>query len=82
MSSFETTSRVPMRWKTVASVPESFGLEKAKEVFKSGLYWSCINLKETDKTNVYEVGNKRGFFPNMKLEIKKGRITIKRQVAK
>ena len=67
-----------MKWKTIASVPVHFGLEKAKDAFKKGLYWSDFRLQETEKAGVYMVGNSKCFFPNMKLETKKGRISLKR----
>lgn len=69
-----------MKYKTVASVPESYGLERAGEIFKTGLFWSCFNIRETDKPNIFEVGNLKGFFKDYILIIKRNRISLMRGV--
>mgnify|MGYP001272755112 CR=1 FL=1 len=69
-----------MKYKTMCSAPESYGLEKAREIFRKGLLWAEFNVFETDKPNIYNVGNKTGMISGIILEIKKGRISVKREV--
>ena len=69
-----------MKYKTVANVPEGYGLEKAKEFFRNGLGWSVFNCEEIEK-GLYRIGNSKGW-STYKMRIKGGRISIIREVTK
>lgn len=67
-----------MKTKVVASVPEGYGLEKAKEYFRVGLLWSVFNCEEIG-VGLYKIGNSKGWSSNYHMRIKNGRIQITRE---
>lgn len=66
------------KYKVVASVPEGYGLEKAKEFFRKGLFWSVFNCEEIGG-GLYKIGNSKGWSSNYQMRIKNGRIQITRE---
>ena len=65
--------------KVVASVPEGYGFEKAKEFFRNGLGWSVFNCEEIGR-GLYKIGNSKGWSDNYQMRIKNGRISIIREI--
>ena len=68
-----------MKYKTVASVPSSWGIKKACEYFRTQLLWSKFEVIELGK-GVHDIYSGKGKADGWHLKTDKNRISIKRQV--